>query len=327
MPFPFELPTLSRGFAALTPAARETGTRAVVAAAGALASLLGREVAIRARTVPGVPAPRAAAAALPVELTALPARAVLEVDPGLVVSLVDALAGGDGAATASSALTPIEAAALELLALAAVDGACSVGEIEASLAPRLSRGAVEPASALAIELELAAGAARGRGRLLLPPVAVRALRGNDRCEGAGGGIPIPLSVRSGSAPLRDDELAALADGDVLLLDVPPAAPDALVMPGGSCLLGRLEDGAFHVEEVTMKARTAELPVLIEVELARVEIPLADLARLEPGAALPLGIDRHGVVTLRMGERAIGRGELVEVDGTVGVRVLALEGSP
>jgi type III secretion protein Q len=57
------------------------------------------------------------------------------------------------------------------------------------------------------------------------------------------------------------------------------------------------------------------------------VPLAELARLEPGAAIPLGIDRRGVVTLRIGERPVARGELVDVDGAIGVRVLSLHGEP
>ncbi len=70
-----------------------------------------------------------------------------------------------------------------------------------------------------------------------------------------------------------------------------------------------------------------LPVMLEVELARVALPLAELARLEPGAALPLAIDRRGLVTLRVGDRAVARGELVDVDGAVGVRIVALGGEP
>ena len=77
----------------------------------------------------------------------------------------------------------------------------------------------------------------------------------------------------------------------------------------------------------MNERTAQLPVRLEVELARVEISLAELARLAPGAALPLALDRRGLVTLRVGDRILGRGELVDVDGAPGVRVLSLEGSP
>ena len=62
-------------------------------------------------------------------------------------------------------------------------------------------------------------------------------------------------------------------------------------------------------------------VTLEVEIARVPVTLADLARLEPGATLPLPVGRGGLVLLRVGDRAVGRGELVDVEGAVGVRIL------
>jgi type III secretion protein Q len=316
--FPFELPTISRGFACLTPGACAIGRRVAAAAAGALEPLLGRNLSIAARPAPGAAVPRAAVARVGLDLTGVAAPAVLEVDAGLVVSLVDALAGGAGAPARAIALTPIEASALDVFVLAALDGACSLPEIGESLAPRLARDAGDPTSSLAIELELSAGNATGRGRLLLPVAALLALGGH---EEHGGALRIPLSVRAGSASLSNDDMAALAAGDVVVLDGPSGARDALVLPGGARLAGRLDEGTFHVEVVTMATRTADLLVALEVELARVEVTLSELARLEPGVALPLAIDRRGIVTLRVGERAIGRGELVDVDGAVGVRVL------
>jgi type III secretion protein Q len=138
---------------------------------------------------------------------------------------------------------------------------------------------------------------------------------------------VVASVRSGGAPLAPEELDALAPGDVILLDPAGATRDAVVLPGGARIAGRLVDGALTVEEVVMNERTAQLPVRLEVELARVEVPLAEIARLEPGSALPLALDRRGLVTLRVGERAVARGELVDVDGAVGVRILSLEVGP
>ena len=107
----------------------------------------------------------------------------------------------------------------------------------------------------------------------------------------------------------------------------PAEPAALVFPGGLRANGRLDGEGFHVEETVMTTRLAQIPLTLEVELARVDVPLGDLARLEAGAVLPLGIDRRGLVTLRAGERALARGELVDVDGAVGVRILSLEVTP
>ena len=322
MALPFDLPALSRGFAALTPAARDTGSRALAAAARSLSSLLGREVTLRARACPGAPAPRAASARLAVVLCALPASGLLEVEPGLVVAVVDALAGGPGDGQGATALTPVETCALERLGLAALDGACSVAEIEDALAPRLARGASEPGSALAVEIEVASGTASGRARLLVPAAAVRALAGPAR-PGPALSPPVTTSLRSGGAPLSPEELDALAPGDVVLVDPPGPATDSLVLPGGARISGRLEGDTLHVQEIVMTESNALIPIRLEVELARVEITLADVARLEPGTALPLSIDRRGLVTLRVGERAIARGELVDVDGAVGVRILSL----
>ena len=71
----------------------------------------------------------------------------------------------------------------------------------------------------------------------------------------------------------------------------------------------------------------DLPVVLDVELASVPVPLRDVARIAPGALLLLGLDRDGRVALRIGERTVAHGELVEVDGAVGVRILALEPAP
>jgi hypothetical protein len=326
MPLPFDLPLLSRGFAELTPGARAIGSEAAAQAARALGALLACDAAITARAVPGRAAPRAAVARLGLDLGALPGSAVLEVEAGLVVALVERLAGGPGAPASATALTPVEESALTLLTLAALDGACSVAIVEERLAPRLALAPVEPESPLALELELEAGGTRGRARLLVPAAAVRALGGDSPCDGPAAAIALSASVRGAGVALSDDERAALACGDVIVLDG-PAEPVALVFPGGLRAAGRLADGAFHVEETTMIERQSRIPVTLEVELARVDVPLGDLARLEPGSALPLAIDRRGLVTLRAGERAIARGELVDVDGAIGVRILSLEVAP
>jgi type III secretion protein Q len=329
MALPFDLPALSLAFAELTPAARAAGLEAAAAAARSLSALLGREVRIEARPVPAAPRARASAARVAIELPALPGQAALEVEPALVVRLVDVLAGGAGACDGATALTPLEAAALELFVLAALDGACSVAAVEGALAPRLARGASpEVAAPLAVELDVTAGEVRGRVRLLAPLAAVRALRGAPAKEAPALALMAVASLRSGTAPLLPGELDALAPGDVVVVDLPDHGMEDLVLPGGLRARGRrADDGTFQVEEIAMTERHAQLPVTLEVELARVEIPLAELARLEPGAAFPLPIDRRGLVTLRLGERAVARGELVELDGAIGVRILSVEVSP
>jgi type III secretion protein Q len=168
---------------------------------------------------------------------------------------------------------------------------------------------------------------RGRARLLLPPAAVQALATPPELREPLTAFPLFASLRGGSAPLRPDELLALSPGDVLLADSPPEGRLRLRFPGGFTAIGTLADGAFLVEMTTMESPLAQVPVLVDVELARVPLTLSDLSRLSPGSTLPVQLDRRGLVTLRIGERPLGRGELVEIDGAVGVRVLSLEVQP
>ena len=340
MALPFHLATVSRGYADLTPEVRWLGAEAAAAAAGALGQLLGAEVEVRASATPATVAPRALCARLAVELPSLPGWAALDVEPALVVRLVDRLGGGDGTLHAA-ALTPIEQHALELFALVALDGACQPGGVEAALHPRLAAGPppqAAPPGALDIELCIEtrgrAGGVRGAARLFLPPEAVRALQvPAHAARSASGAAPpdpavrVPVGVRSGTAVLTPDELEALAPGDVLLVDRAPSEHAALVLPGGFRVAGRTGSGSFLVEDMQMPTHAAQIPITLEVELTRVELPLGELLRLAPGAVLPLRLDHRGEVTLRAGDRAGARGELVEVDGAVGVRITSVEGAP
>ncbi len=326
MPLPFDLPSLSRGFAALAPPARRVGADVAAAAADALREVLHTPVALTGRATPGPAWTRTPAVRLAIDLAAVPALAILEVEPSLVVKLVDRLAGGDGSAAGGTALTPLEQATFELLTLLAVEAACSVGGVEEALAPRVARAAPDALEgALGVELELVTDAVRGRGRLLLPPAALRVLAAEGGCPETP--LRLPISVRRGVASLLPAELEALEPGDFVAVQDPADGCAALVLPGGYRAAGHLDPEGFRVEETSMSTRTPQIPVTLEVELCRVEVSLAELARLAPGAVLPLAVDRSGQVTLRAGDRAVARGELVDIDGTVGVRIASLEMDP
>lgn len=331
MPLPFDLPRLGRGHAELTSRARALGETAARAAEAALAALVQGPVTVAARATAAPPLPRAGVAQVALELAAVPCPALLEVEADLVVQVVARLAGDGGVEAPALALTPLEETWLELAALAALDGVCGVADVERALGPRLARGAPEVGSALVVELELAVLGARGGGRLLLPPAAVRAVQGDPAGAVDEARVTVPASLRRGSAGLTPEELDALAPGDVVLLDPEPApdgdGPVALVLPGGARVVGQLAEDTLEIEEIDMNERRLQLPIRVEVELARVELTVADLARLEPGATLQLALDRRGIVTLRVGERAIATGELVDVDGAIGVRVTTVEVEP
>jgi type III secretion protein Q len=330
MALPFELPTLSRGFAELTPGARALGNRACVEAAHALSALTGAEVTVAGRPMPCVPTPAAGAGRLRVDLSALPGIAVLEVEASLAVALLDRLCGGPGTLSPAASFTPLERAAVELATLSVLNATGSLAEVEERLAPRLARQAGEPIGGLAIELAigLGAGAGSGRVRLVLPHAAVRALGEACAEERPADALVLELSVRGGSAPLLPEELAALATGDVVLLDPPPAGRLTAVAPGGLRVVGTESENGLLVEEVRMPdVPSSEWPVAVDVELARVPITLGELARLAPGAVLSLPIDRRGLVSLKLGDRTVARGQLVDVEGGLGVRIESMpEGS-
>ncbi len=328
MALPFDLPTVSRGFAMLTPGMAELGLRAAAEVANALAVLTGGAVTVTGRPLPVVPAPGAGVGRLRVELAALPGTAVVEVDAPLAVTLLDRLCGGEGAPAPATSLTPLEGAAVELATLSALAALSALPEVEARLAPRLARWAGEPTGGLAIDLTVSLGAGSGHARVVLPAAAVKAL-GDECARGQPSSvIELELSLRGGSAPLSPEEVAALAVGDVVLLDPSPPGRLTAVAPGGLRVVGGESEDGLLVEEIQMPdTARSEWPINVEVELARVPITLGDLARLEPGAILPLPIDRRGLVSLRLGDRAIARGQLVDVEGSVGVRIDSLVERP
>jgi len=324
---PFELPSVAPALATMDTSLLTLGARAARSAAAGLASVLGGEASVRGRLLPGLPEP-AGAALVPIDLTALAGVASLAVDCGFAARLAQRVAGGAGRSGVAGSLTAAERAVLELAILGALDALGAETEIEAALAPRLALRGGSPQRPVCVELSISVAGTHGRAFLLLPEAALRGLSRASEISPALQEVPVRGSVRDGRVELDQGELEDLQPGDVLLLDPPAGFNTALLLPGGLAARGRIAGGSLEVEEVDLpgtgrSAGTA--PVLVEVELATVAVPLRELARIAPGAVLPLGIDRSGRVTLRIGERAVARGELVEVDGAVGVRIDSLLG--
>jgi len=68
---------------------------------------------------------------------------------------------------------------------------------------------------------------------------------------------------------------------------------------------------------------ADVPVTLAVELGRINLPLRRLADLKPGDVIELGRHAREPVELTSGGRLIARGELVQIDTELGVRVLSV----
>jgi len=321
--FPFPLPSVSSGLAALSPAARQLGREAAAGAGRALCRLLGDPVSIEARPLPAAGPTPAGFVRLPLGLDALPAPVALEVEASFACRLMDRLGGGDGDLPPALSLTPLEWAALELLTLVAIDGAAEVPAV-AALAPRLLRADLPLEGPLCIELSLAAGGLRGQARLLLPAQALRPLAAAAPPPPFAEGWTLGGWLGSGAAALTAEELASLAPGDILLLDEPPGPRGTLAF-AGFALRGREEEAHFVVEEIAMERPAASLPVTLTLEVARLTLTLGELWRLEPGSALPLPAPRDGRVVLRLDDRPVARGQLVDIEGALGVRIESVEG--
>jgi len=79
-------------------------------------------------------------------------------------------------------------------------------------------------------------------------------------------------------------------------------------------LPALEEGARLAEDL------AELPLAVRVELGSATLAAREWATLAPGDVITLDRRVGDPVSLRIGTRVVARGELVEVDGAIGVRI-------
>jgi type III secretion protein Q len=162
------------------------------------------------------------------------------------------------------------------------------------------------------------------------------------------GLPVPLAIRIGAVRLALAELRGLVPGDVLLPDVAGRSGEALVVfgerwahparrePAGIRIMAprqalALQDGGLWMTETDGGAeavaaeRLDELPVTLVFELGRTELPLAAVQGLAPGAVLSLGRDPGEAVDIIANGRRIGRGEIVQIEDSLGIRVVRLFG--
>ncbi|HEY1418403.1 MAG TPA: FliM/FliN family flagellar motor switch protein [Myxococcaceae bacterium] len=323
--------------------------------AGALGAALGSDVELTARLTDALlrPAQALGHAALfcLLSLGGPGSEAVLELDPRLAATLAELRTGGKGPDVPVLAATRFERALLGELLLGVLESLRSVGAAESRWSPRLLGVGLPRAEAerrlgtgasLGLELGLSGAMLRGRAVLHLPELALRAVA-LGLPENRPGPGPVAAAARLAFSPrvccgaVWGADLAAV-DGAAVVL---PGAcivggelhgPLSLVRPGAR-LEGALgADGFRHSraelrptsQEVThVDPALSELPVEIEVELARITLSLAELGALQPGAILPLRVSAGDPVFLRAGDRRVGRAELVEVEGEVAARVLEL----
>lgn len=167
-------------------------------------------------------------------------------------------------------------------------------------------------------------------------------------EAVGLGLEIPLSIEVATTRLRAQEWSGARPGDAVVFDRQPsisAADDwnarlicgrffanVLLTPGGQArVLSPFESAAENPGETMVNddrqdpsdTVLASAPIEVIAEIGRITLRADELLGLQPGAVFALGPLRPTRVELRVGNRVWGRGELVDVEGQLGVRLTAL----
>ncbi|WP_263768574.1 type III secretion system cytoplasmic ring protein SctQ [Propionivibrio soli] len=156
-------------------------------------------------------------------------------------------------------------------------------------------------------------------------------------------LPIRLRAEIGRTALSAEALSGLRGGDTVLID------DCWISQGGELWLGqdqfgvraRCEDTqlaitqAFTEIPLAMAANESEtrgdaapaplasIPVRVTFDLGERTLSLGELKTLQPGQTLDLGRPLGSAVSIRANGALIGHGELVEVDGRLGVTIASL----
>lgn len=151
-----------------------------------------------------------------------------------------------------------------------------------------------------------------------------------------GDVPVTVAIVAGQVHWDTPTIASLQRGEVIVaeglhmtqgaltgevilaLGHPPTLARRSSLRGDRVeVIGPLEP--FMEEEDD--ARLAELSVTVTLELARESFPLATISTWCPGEVVVFRTHVGDTVTLRANGRTIARGELVDVDGDIGVRIL------
>jgi type III secretion protein Q len=276
--------------------------------------------------------------------------AVLELDLLGVGAVLAKITGGQEPVSLPMKLTAIEEAALGWVALAAL------AELRAEpafpgLQPRLVCLTMDRGDILrqvdarlrhvAVQLELDLAGTRSLGRLLVPAQWLQArfdaLPSEPLPKAHDAVLSAALQVRCfiGSALLPRRDAASLTVGDVVLFTGVSHRPEGLTGPGRLVatsfeLRGSFTQSGFTLtrafERPTQESSMSvdpSVPVEVEVELTRLRLPLSQLGSVHPGSVIPLHVNAAQQVVLRIGDKAVARAELVELEGEIGARIIAM----
>jgi type III secretion protein Q len=278
-----------------------------------------------------------------IELGALGVNAVLEIDALTLGSLLSRVAGSQKRMALPISLTRLEEAAFGWLLLLAIEAARGQPQLEQRFCPRLVSIHTQRSEVLdkldcrqrhlAFNARTDLDGQRGAMRLIIPCSAIeRACHEVDQSlpstfDPTIGAATIAGRVLAGRAILSPGEVEGLVPGDVVIFDGAKLEAGVLTGPARVAtrtftLHGSLSGAGFTFTQETAMS-THKSAIEVEIELTRLQLPVAELATLKPGAVLPLHINGAQPVMLRIGERIVAKAELVDIDGELGARIIAM----
>ena len=287
-------------------------------------------------------------------------RLAVEIDARLAACLVDRALGGEAGPSIVPPHHPLSDVACGVLGYVAARalGACAPAgalRVRAVITSPAALGqAVGDAGSLVWPARVTLGEDVGVVRAWIPDASlVPPLNEHRRVASTRlASLCVTLALEAGDASLRPDELASLGHGDVVVFErtrlrlengapagtadvraVGAARPqwEAALANGDARLAGRAQQGDARMTRDTTNSvplhaaldLVGDAPIELRVELARVALTLSELAEMRPGEVLVTGRPLGTEVVLRAGDRAVATGELVDVEGELGVRVLRL----
>lgn len=151
---------------------------------------------------------------------------------------------------------------------------------------------------------------------LASPAALRGLKpGAAWCPGPGWWIDRDLrgsAVLVGPEREQGQRVELLEGGKIVLRE-----PQTVALATAEASAMDEDDGS---EPTTLAQAALEAPLVVRVELGSVSMPARAWADLRPGDVIETGRHVGEPVLLRVGGRVLARGELVNVEGELGVRV-------
>ncbi|TIX35577.1 MAG: hypothetical protein E5V34_02635 [Mesorhizobium sp.] len=76
----------------------------------------------------------------------------------------------------------------------------------------------------------------------------------------------------------------------------------------------------HADQTLEESTLDELPVALAFELGRTAMPLGEVRQLAPGAIVPLANVTKETVDIIANGKRVGRGEIVRIGESLGVRI-------